>query len=131
MEPYALLHFEKMQLKEVYSGEQHTEMPVNAFATTFFFNDQPDEPVAIFGANQILCGVFQVWAFTTESVKRHPIAFHREVVKLIEWWFDNAQLRRMQMSVRVGYAEGWDWAKLLGFQSEGTMRKYGKDGSDY
>lgn len=128
MEPYAAHHLSKMKLKEVHSSEVGLDVPLNAFATTFFYGD---DPVAIFGASQLFRGVFHVWAFLTEDVKKHPIAFHREVVKLIDWWFKNAQLRRMQMSVKVGFSEGSKWASLLGFVPEGVMKNYGPDGSDY
>jgi hypothetical protein len=127
LEPYSHLHFEKMKLKEVYSHDV-LEIPREAFATTFFIRD---EPIAIFGAKQICRSNFQVWAFTTEDVKKHPIAFHREVLALIDFWFYRAQLNRMQMSVRVGYHEGWNWAQALGFKCEGIMKKYGTDGADH
>jgi hypothetical protein len=127
MEPYSQHHFELMKLKEVYAQDRF-EVPREAFATTFFLGD---EPIAMFGAKQICRGSFQVWAFTTDLVRKYPLAFHKKVLELIQWWFDNAQLRRMQMSVRVGYTEGWNWSHALGFKCEGTMKKYGTDGTDH
>ncbi len=39
--------------------------------------------------------------------------------------------RRVECSVRAGWANGMLWAERLGFQCEGLMRGYGHDGGDY
>jgi hypothetical protein len=129
-EPYQHHHFAELypKLKETYSGDVDPDMiPRDAFATTFFLGG---EPIAIFGARQLHRHVFQVWAFTTEAVKKHPRSFHKMVLDLIAFWFGYAQLHRMQMSVRCGYMEGWKWAKALGFKCEGTMKNYSPGGYD-
>jgi hypothetical protein len=45
---------------------------------------------------------------------------------------DDAEgVRRFQMSVRADFGPGIRWAKLLGFEPEGVLSKYGPDGADH
>jgi hypothetical protein len=39
--------------------------------------------------------------------------------------------RRIEASVKTDFEAGHRWARLLGFQREGTMRAYTTDGDDY
>lgn len=103
-------------------------MDLSMEAITFLHND---EPIAIVGWYLISPGVLQVWSLISDGVSQCPIAFHKSVRLLIEHGFERFELRRMQMSVRLGFGPGWKWAKALGFNCEGVMKKYGTDGSDY
>ena len=44
---------------------------------------------------------------------------------------DACPARRIEASVKVGFANGQTWARRLGFAWEGIMRGYGQDGGDY
>jgi len=40
-------------------------------------------------------------------------------------------LRRLQIMVSVAHEEAVAWSRLLGFEYEATLKKYGPDGSDH
>jgi hypothetical protein len=97
-------------------------------AMTFMLGDQP---IAIFGWYAVTAGTVQLWAVLGKDIHKRKKSFHKTVKNLIRASFDKCQIHRMQMSVKVGFKEGWDWAKALGFTSEGVMRRYGSEGHDY
>lgn len=90
-----------------------------------------DEPAAIFAWRTHSQGVLHVSALISKSAKKHPLTFHRCAKYLTEHAIEDRQIQRIQMSVRCGFDMGWKWAESLGFQCEGTMRKYGPQGQHY
>lgn len=90
-----------------------------------------DQPVAIIGGYFEYPGVMQVYALTTDMVKRWPISFHKEVRRIIDGYFSNCKLRRMSMDVRADFIEAQRWAEGLGFERESVKRNYGYDCTDY
>lgn len=46
-------------------------------------------------------------------------------------FLDRQKVRRIETTVRADFTAGHYWAKKLGFDHEGTMRKFGEDGMDY
>lgn len=51
---------------------------------------------------------------------------HRQVAAFLE----EQQLRRIEMTVDAGHAQGHRWALMLNFQFEGILRAYTPDGRD-
>ena len=52
---------------------------------------------------------------------------HRRVSDFL----DRSDVDRIETGVRESFKAGHRWAKMLGFQAEGLMRRFGPDGSDY
>jgi hypothetical protein len=126
-----LVEFDQKHLAEITPKSCHDgEMPeaILGQALTLTFNDTP---AAIFVWKGVCPGVMQVSAFISEIVKEHPFTLHKTAKHLIGYAFAEFGIQRMQMSVRCGFNEGWDWARSLGFQCEGIMRQYGPNKSDY
>lgn len=119
-------HLERLEQREVHHGEGGAG--INTPAVTFLVDDKP---IAIVGYFFLCPGVLQVWSLFSPDTCRYPLAFYKSIRNLIDYAFDSMQVRRVQMSVKVGYALGWKWAKSLGFKCEGIMSQYGNDGSDY
>lgn len=88
-------------------------------------------PAAILGWYFVCPGVAQVWSFVSDEAKKAPIAFHKRVKELLEFVLATYEVQRIQISVRVGFKQGWKWASSLGFKCEGIMKHYGPDRSDY
>ncbi len=124
--PYEPKHLALLQVRE----EQKADVPkeIGGDAVTIL-NDEI--PVAILGGYQIVPGVLQAWSLISDYVKKIPIAFHREVKNFIGFIMKKYAIRRIQMSVVVGFQIGWRWASALGFKPEGIMKQYGIDGRDY
>jgi hypothetical protein len=118
-------HLQNLKLR----SEQESERPpmISGEAYTFLFDDMP---VAIIGWRLLSAGILQVWTLLADRVEC-PIRLHRAIGHMIDHGFDVLALRRMQMSVRCGFAAGWNWASALGFSCEGVMQNYGPDGHPY
>lgn len=67
------------------------------------------------------------WALLSEQACRHLIGCTRAV----ETFLRDAQIRRVQTYVDTAFAAGHRWARLLGFEREGTLRAWGPAGEDY
>lgn len=119
-------HFLKIKLRDCHSKE-NINLVSGDLVFTFLFDD---EPIAILGGIPILPGVMQLWGLVSDSVKKCPITFHKVVKRMSEEYL-KGNYQRLQMTVRSDHPEGSKWARALGFQCEGIMRKYGPDGSDY
>ncbi len=124
--PYEPIHLTQIKLKDIFSGEcVHT---IKDEAVTLLYRG---EPIAIFGWPVIHPGVACIWGLVSELVRECPIAFHKACLNILSNLFKELKLHRLHMTVKDGYSEGMDWAEAIGFQYEGTMKKYGPDGSDY
>jgi hypothetical protein len=120
-------HIEQIELKPCHRTELK-DKTVTTYAITFL---KEDRPIAIFGGYCPLEGVMQFWGMVSDGVRECPVAFHKTCKSFLEFYQSKYTLRRMQINVRVDYPEGYRWAKALGFELEGVMKKYGPDGTDY
>jgi len=68
-----------------------------------------------------------LWGFVGTDCGPRMLKVHRGVSRFI----DSVRHRRIEATVLAGFEPGCRWMKLLGFEFEGVMRKYGSDGSDY
>jgi len=88
-------------------------------------------PIAIFGIVIIWDGVGEAWSFFSEEARRYPIA----MTKGANTFFDICEilfsLHRIQITVRSTDRRAVSWARCLGFQSEGLLKEYSVDKTDY
>lgn len=68
------------------------------------------------------------FATLTEEAGPSLISITRRVRQVIESIPD---VRRFQMTVRADFEQGNRWARMLGCESEGILRSYGKNGEDH
>lgn len=122
---YQPSHLENIVLKKCHDGERPKEIRGNAI--TFLI---AGEPLAIFGWYLISPGVAQVWGLLSEKTQNHKKSFHKAVKLFLPYSIQKLEIRRMQISVRCHFHQGWRWAKKLGFNCEGVMKQYGPDGID-
>ncbi len=59
------------------------------------------------------------------------LAIHRKAKELLDVVAAKHGLRRIETVVRTSFEQGHRWAEMLGFDSEGLLRRYAPDGSDY
>jgi hypothetical protein len=90
-----------------------------------------DSPIAIVGGNLVWEGFLTCWGILSDAVTKHPIAFTKEIRRLIRVHIEELKLYRLSMEVKADYLMGVRWANALGFECEGTMKKWGPDKSDY
>lgn len=71
-------------------------------------------------------GVARAWMIIGKDIGSRFIHIHRAVLGFVK----NCGYHRIEMSVAKGFDEGCRWAKMLGFEYEGTARAYTPDGHD-
>lgn len=126
-----VVEFKQEHLKQLNPKACHIgEMPqlVMTYALTIL---DTGKPVAIFGGFLFIPGVIHFWGLVSEEVKQKPFSFHKTVKKMITYYEKNQKPRRVQIDVKADYEEGKRWAQALGFEYEGTMKRYGVNGEDF
>ncbi len=73
----------------------------------------------------------EVWVVTTPLVDQYHLSLHRFALDGIEIVFENYRVHRLQATVRFSWVTAVNWAKRLGFVSEGEMPAFASDGTDY
>jgi len=120
-------HLESLtNLKACYKGEVNSRVWGEAVTVI-----DGKKVLAIFGSVTIFPGIQHIWALVSEDVKDYPIQFFRTAQKVLAWQQKRKPARRYQIDIRAGYPELQKWAKLLGFECEGLMKKFGQNGDDY
>lgn len=125
--PFKPEHLEQIELKENYIQGDCPKTIVN---TAFTF-ESDGKIIAIIGGFPFVPGVIHWWAFISKHVRDYPIDFHKEVLKMLDWYEENEKPRRMQFEVNCDYPEGQKWAESLGFRVEGVMEAWGPRGEDH
>lgn len=126
----------KMKPKDIYAGdpelltriEQIASVP-DSYCNTFI-NDK-DEPIAIIGLSILWPGVADVWAVTSEEVKKEPISFHKRVKHALDFYMEELKIRKYQVYVKAEFSVGIRWMGSFGFKVEGLLEKFGPEGKDY
>lgn len=128
-------HLDQIQPRAVYNSfpwikEQYTKLSSSPLVIMYtIFNE--NTPIAIVGCNHVWDGFYQAWGVLSESVTKVPISFTKEVKRLVDIHFKELKLHRMTMEVRADFCAGLRWPRAFGFSSEGVMRQWGPDKSDY
>ena len=89
-----------------------------------------NEPVAAAGMKMIWSGVAEGWVIATNKIWDHPLLVAKAIKKNFARLAKENNIKRVQTAVRANYTTGLRFAKWLGLQEEGLMKKFGFDGSD-
>lgn len=75
----------------------------------------------------------EAWALMSQLFKRPRYSYFatKAIRQFCEDQFKNTSIQRIQMNVQLDFEPGHRWARALGFQVEGIMRKYGLNGKDH
>ena len=87
--------------------------------------------IGIFGSSKIWTGLEEAWFLLDEATRQYGLAMTKVAKKFISLKFQEDSLNRLQITVRFSDNRAYKWAKCLGFQTDGVMRQFGPDGSDY
>lgn len=90
-------------------------------------SDSSGTVLGVFGAVPTVPGVCEVFILASADQKRFPIIFAKSVRK--ELYTLKGKFRRIQ-AVSKNDDFHARWLSWLGFEKEGTMRRYGVDGED-
>lgn len=88
--------------------------------------------LAMFGVAPYWDGLAEGWLMVdTHGIHKRKM----QLTKGTRRFFNNIGpalgLRRIQIMVSVAHKEAVAWSRLLGFEYEATLKKYGPDGSDH
>ena len=88
-------------------------------------------PIVCGGIIPLWNGVCEGWIIGGKRIFQTKIKAARLIKKRTDLLCLNNNVSRLQTAVKAGFKEGYRFAKFLGLQDEGLMKKYGPDGSDY
>jgi len=88
-----------------------------------------DEIYAIGGVQYLWNGVGEAWVLVSENRGEFPIMIFKEITKFLKNSMEHYD--RVQAMVRCDHSSGIKFAEKMGFKIEGTLRKFGIDGSDH
>ena len=86
--------------------------------------------VGIAGVMLFWRGVGEVWLVGSTHLTKCRIDFHKTVMRGLLMVVKGLGMRRLQGIISVNYPDNIKWLKRIGFKYEGTLEKYGADGSD-
>ena len=116
-----------MDKDAAFDGEtMNLEQPGLAF--TCMINN---EPIASAGMKLLWDGVAEGWVLATSKVWNHPLVIARAIKKNFARLAMEHKIHRVQTAVRAEFGIGIKFAKWLGLENEGLMKRYGFDGSDH
>lgn len=127
--PFHTAHLDLLQLREVERGTM-TREALEALANASIIRT-----FTIDGRILCLAGLHALWENTAEVfvipsiyVAQYHKQFNKEVKQVLDDWQEI--YTRLQTS-SVDDAQTNSWMQYLGFECEGTMRKYSRNGLDY
>lgn len=100
--------------------------PGNAF--TMFIDGKP---VFAIGLVVLWQGVAEGWVMASQNVFDIKFLAAKTMLKITNDLCKKNKIKRLQTSVKANFKTGVRFANWLGLSSEGLMKRYGPDGSDY
>jgi len=88
------------------------------------------KPIFAAGMKIIWNGVAEGWVLATKDALDHPLLIAKAIRKDFARIAKENNINRVQTAVRADYTTGLKFAKWLGLEEEGLMKKFGFDGSD-
>ena len=83
-----------------------------------------DSIVCSGGVIKLWQGLADAWVLATPLVQAYPKAVTKASKSKLDEWIFMMRLVRLQAIVKVDFEVGHRWIQVLGFHSEGVMRKY-------
>ncbi len=87
------------------------------------------EVVCCGGVLKVWDRVGEVWIFCSELMDDNIFSMSRQLIKHFREEFD--EFDRVQAAIKLGFPKAIRLAECVGLEYEGTLRKFGPDGSDY
>lgn len=83
------------------------------------------------GCNVLWPGVAEAWMITSVELPNISLTVTRAAIRYFDKFSTKHKLKRLQITVDVENELAMRWAKVLKFQPEGLLHKYGPGGFDY
>lgn len=133
--PFKVEHVEVMDVRE-YELQTTFQLPniqtglkifeQSKTAGTIFYDGRV---IAIMGLQELWPGVCELWVLPSKYLREYAIPFSRSIKKAINSGilcaYHRVQIQALDDDLHNR------WLKFLGFEKEGTLRKYDKFGNNY
>lgn len=117
----------------------YPEIGIDVRSTTQFALNYPEirqvmaftkdtKTIFICGLSFISQGVWEAWLIPSKEIKKHAKDTVRSMKDFTDWLFDYQNTHRIQIAVEDFNCK---WAKAIGFQFEGIVKKYHKGVDHY
>ena len=98
--------------------------------------DPEDRPLALVGISMLsgqVQGEAEAWSYATPRLRTSGSgpAFTRQCERMCASVLRTGHVRRLFAHSMVGHATSARWLRALRFHEEGTMRRFGTNGTDY
>ena len=90
-----------------------------------------DKPIVAGGIFILWKGVAEGWVLANRNIYDVKFLAAKEIKKRTDLLCKKNKINRLQTSVKADFKTGVRFANWLGLETEGLMKKYGPDGSDY
>ena len=90
-----------------------------------------DKPIVAGGILILWQGVAEGWVMANQNIYELKFLAAKEIKKRTDVLCEKNKVKRLQTSVKAEFATGVRFAEWLGLRTEGLMKHYGPDGSDY
>jgi len=90
-----------------------------------------DKPIVAGGILILWKGVAEGWVMANQNIYELKFLAAKEIKKRTDVLCEKNKVKRLQTSVKAEFATGVRFAEWLGLRTEGLMKHYGPDGSDY
>ena len=130
LEPFKQEHLDQINLDYELSDETKKTFICNGELSGITLFD--DKTILGFGGVHLLWrGVGESWIMLSTEGRKKPLTVAKYTFNLFDDIMARNSLERIQASVASDDPKAISFAKWLGFEVEGLMRKYGPDGNDY
>jgi hypothetical protein len=89
------------------------------------------QPAACFGSVHIWTGVEEMWCLLENRSRKYALSLTKIAIAYSDFRVISENLHRLQITVRSDDLRAVRWGKAIGFETDGLMKKYGPDGSDF
>jgi hypothetical protein len=90
-----------------------------------------NEPVGAAATTLRMPGVMFAWALLTEKIAPAGMVIATKAIREATNELLSNGCRRVETTARVGFPQAHRWLLMLGFEAEGTMRRFAEDGADH
>lgn len=136
-----MIELERFKLKHLFNFEPRLEFPDIIKNMEFNMSHPTRECLSLMNGHRLVCiagvnylrtGVGEVWLIPGIDVDKNKLEFYKTIKWLIEeYLMDTKQLHRLEMAIEDKWERGLRWAKSLGFEREGLMKKWSPDKKDH
>ena len=128
-------YFQKGDIEEIeleYEMSPAEKAGFEGYQNIVGFTARKDGKIVMMGGVHVMWqGVGEGWLVMSKHAHSMPKTVARYADEFFDVIMNEANIQRMQASINATDPRSVRFARWLGFENEGLMRKYGPDGTDY